>query len=406
MQWKPIIEDHVFKSAITDKLNSISNVIIEQIDKFPNPGLLDGKAGISIFFSYLDKYTNTDNYSDIINDLIIDSFSSINNGFNFPSYCSGISGILWTIDHLKTEGVIEADDYCDELIPFIEERMLAFAAEANFDYLHGAIGIGLYLLNCTTETNFPRIQQLIDLLEEKGIKENNTIKWVSILNRETQQNVYNLSLSHGMSSTIIFLNAVLKKYPGNKQVSTLSAHTINYLLSQKDDRRENQSSRFPSHVDIDTLTAHTGDRLAWCYGDLGNAIALYNAGIVFHKKELIDEAVQVMIHASKQTDLNKNFVKDAGVCHGTAGIAHIFNRFYQATGDETFRRSAVYWIEKTLEMAVFKDGLAGYKTHRNGEKSNWINEISLLEGVAGIGLVLLSTISPDEPRWDKCLLLS
>ena len=35
-----------------------------------------------------------------------------------------------------------------------------------------------------------------------------------------------------------------------------------------------------------------------------------------------------------------------------------------------------------------------------------MNEYNLLDGIAGIGLSLISAISSIEPQWDECLLLS
>lgn len=72
---------------------------------------------------------------------------------------------------------------------------------------------------------------------------------------------------------------------------------------------------------------------------------------------------------------------------------------------EECKEAAEYWIEKTLEMARFEDGAAGYKTW-HGNDNGFEKEYGLLEGISGIGLVLLSYISDTEPVWDECLLLS
>ena len=66
---------------------------------------------------------------------------------------------------------------------------------------------------------------------------------------------------------------------------------------------------------------------------------------------------------------------------------------------------AAYWIGRTLSMAKFEDGLAGYKTWQGAERG-FRNEYGLLEGIAGIRLVLLAYLSDEEPTWDECLLLS
>lgn len=111
-----------------------------------------------------------------------------------------------------------------------------------------------------------------------------------------------------------------------------------------------------------------------------------------------------MLHASQRKDFEKNGIVDAGICHGTAGIAHIFNRFFFETKMPIFKDTANYWIKETLKMATHDDGLAGYKSFYS--EKEWVKEYGLLEGVAGIGLALLSHISDEEPTWDRCLLLS
>jgi hypothetical protein len=69
-----------------------------------------------------------------------------------------------------------------------------------------------------------------------------------------------------------------------------------------------------------------------------------------------------------------------------------------------FKNAADYWMNETLKMAKFEDGLAGYKVWY-GEQG-WLNEYCLLEGIAGIGLALMTYYYEVEPIWDECLLLS
>ncbi|SRR6266536_3468501 len=60
-------------------------------------------------------------------------------------------------------------------------------------------------------------------------------------------------------------------------------------------------------------------------------------------------------------------VKDAGLCHGAAGLGHIFNRLFQATGEEVFREAARYWFERTLEMKRTGQGIAGFSVFMRDE---------------------------------------
>ena len=64
-------------------------------------------------------------------------------------------------------------------------------------------------------------------------------------------------------------------------------------------------------------------------------------------------------------------------------------------------------FEKTLEFANFEDGLAGYKKYVG--KSDFENKYGLLEGIPGIGVVLMGFLSSYESnnnKWDNCFLLS
>lgn len=88
-------------------------------------------------------------------------------------------------------------------------------------------------------------------------------------------------------------------------------------------------------------------------------------------------------------------VRDVCLCHGTAGIAMMFAHMYRETSDVLFKNTRDYWIDRTLGMARHPDGPAGYKQftmRKEDELVKWEDSYPLLEGVAGIGLMLLSVL--------------
>src|SRR6185436_19195440 len=101
-------------------------------------------------------------------------------------------------------------------------------------------------------------------------------------------------------------------------------------------------------------------------------------------------------------------VRDPGVCHGAAGLAHLFNRFWQASGEEVFAEAARFWIGRTLELRVPGAEIAGFRAWHAQPvpQGEWIAEPGFLEGATGIGLVLLAAVSTVEPEWDRILLVS
>jgi hypothetical protein len=98
-------------------------------------------------------------------------------------------------------------------------------------------------------------------------------------------------------------------------------------------------------------------------------------------------------------------VVDAPLCHGAAGLGHLYNRIFQATGDRRFLDAALRWVESALEMKRDGEGIGGYQTWRPGE-GGWTSDRSLLAGATGVALALLAAATPVEPSWDRLLLAS
>ena len=96
-------------------------------------------------------------------------------------------------------------------------------------------------------------------------------------------------------------------------------------------------------------------------------------------------------------------VTDAGVCHGAAGLALIWLRFYRATGETCFAEAARRWYLHTLDFHTPGQGVAGY---RSRNIHGWNDDPSLLTGACGVGLVLQAGLSTVEPAWDRLLLAS
>jgi hypothetical protein len=96
-------------------------------------------------------------------------------------------------------------------------------------------------------------------------------------------------------------------------------------------------------------------------------------------------------------------VRDVCFCHGSAGLAHIFNRFYQATGEEVFSNAAVYWLERTLQFRKPGTGAAGYSVWTANDQMDIVSmgRSGIIEGISGVGLVLLAATTGEEPCWDR-----
>jgi lantibiotic modifying enzyme len=161
---------------------------------------------------------------------------------------------------------------------------------------------------------------------------------------------------------------------------------------------------FPDLADHPVVIQRT---TGWCGGDLGISIALYNSATVLANSYFASEAVEIALAeaALQVVDIEHHNQRNYNLCHGAAGRAHIFNRFYQYTGNPAFKKAALYWFGHLLELAE-PDG-AGCKYLLDEPLDGGPKAVhGFLMGTAGLGLALIAATTSMEPRWDELLLAS
>ena len=373
-----------------------------------NCGLLNGYFSLSFFYAYANK---TDNIylQDEMNNSIQNAIELFSDKTTTHTFCDGLAGSCWGLSHLVKKNKIDAN--LDELLCDIENHLETTSShdfQVNyFDFLHGGLGACIYFLDRLPNKKAELyLIQTVKLLNEKANRTSDGAWWENTyikLNDDSTSIECNCGLSHGMPSIIWFLSKCYTCNIEREKCLDLLNDSVNWLIKKKS-INNNYKSIYP--IAIGNGLPLLGTRLAWCYGDLGIATTIWQAGIALNNNDWKQEAIDIMLHSAKRRDLKENGVLDAGICHGTAGIAHIFNRFYKETGLKEFDEARWYWINETLNMATHKDGLAGYKAWQ--AEKGWQNEYGLLEGVSGIGLVLLGFLTDDveDLSWDRCLLLS
>ncbi|RZF60234.1 lanthionine synthetase C family protein [Sphingobacterium corticibacterium] len=405
-KWEPLLEGN------QKQLDTIIGTL-EKEKLHKNHSLLgEGNTGAALLFYHYGRYIGKEKYIEKASSIILDNFDMYHsNDPSTYSLCNGMAGFRWAVNHLIDAGFIDGD--ADEL--FSDDDALLYAVmekdigESRYDYLHNAIGIGLYFMKRRTARSAGYIAALVEGLAKAAIADQDGLKWLSMFNLqegEGKKAVYNLSLSHGMTSIISFLGKVYQMGIAQENVNDLLSRTVSYMLSHKLSVPDETGSFFPSMISAEDDHPVYGGRLAWCYGDLGLAYILLQVSGIVGNQEWEEIAMSVLLQSTTRKNALKERVVDAGFCHGSAGIAHIYNRLYQYTGNPVFKESALHWLDDMLRKAVFPDGPAGYKAWYPQSYGGWKSEFGLLQGISGIGLVLLAAISDVEPVWDECFLLS
>jgi lantibiotic modifying enzyme len=401
---RTIDTQHQLKDRLQSKVEEIANILNNSVVDDNYLGVLAGVSGKALFMFYYSLYTGNSKYADIGEQALTRALEIINNNYPYHNYCNGISGFAWTCEHLAQQGFIESKDitFLDELKPYLFSSMEYDFAKGNYDFLYGGLGVGFYFM--THKDNHKEINRLLECLEQTSEKmPDGCWKWKSILDSKSQRIGYNISLSHGMSSIVACMSKLYRQNSELSKAKEILSGAVKYIILQQIPQL--QVSYFPNYSLENEDPIRAQSRLAWCYGDLGISQALLQASIALDDAQLQHLAAEVLHFSCARKELKTSFVTDAGLCHGTSGIAQIFQRAYYATNDLIFYDTANYWLEKTLEMAKFDDGLAGFKKWAGNDKQ-WIACDSLLEGITGIGLCILSALDNKLLPWDECLLLS
>ncbi|GAA4275170.1 lanthionine synthetase C family protein [Aquimarina gracilis] len=399
------------RSLLEKKLKEIYDILKDIDVQNEHHGVLAGISGISLFQFYYSKLIEEEEPADHGVDLITKTIQGINEGYTFPTFCTGIAGAGWVIELLNEEEFIDIDN--DELLEDLDEFLFRSMKEnmkdGNYDFLHGAIGYGYYFLKRYRNTVSADLKNrykeylsyLISALKDTSESSDQGTYWKTTLSKEDDLIGVNLSLSHGLSSIVNFLSRVYAYEDFKNEVRDLLVDTVRYIRNQKNDDL-GLASLYPSWIH-EGMEKNSKSRLAWCYGDLGIGLSLWQAGKALDNTAYKEEAVKTIKHATKRKDLVEAGIKDAGLCHGSFGIAAIFDRMHKETEDPVFKETADYWMQQALKMDKHQ-GNAGYLQWR-GDLEEWKEESNVLEGIAGIGLVLISFLATFDTKWDECLMI-
>lgn len=357
-----------------------------------------------------------------------------NSAFDYPGLFGGLTGLGWTVEHIcpllaklsvrddaaDSEGIPiedESEDEDEDLNADIDVAVLRKVDNTNYstdyDLISGLVGFGTYFLErLPRERAVDGVKAVFEQLNKLAIRGNEGITWhtspdlLPDWQRELSPNgYYNLGVAHGIPGVIHFLSEVAAtNIVGWDRSQLLLEGAVDWLIAQQ--RPRNSLSRFSSWVVPGRESTDT--RLGWCYGDLGILAVLLQvtrrvgrSDWRLFTQELLDHC---LAWPSEQSGIG-----DAILCHGAAGVAHIFNRIYQAEGDCRCLNAALLWYERALEMRRPGTGVGGFLTLTRPNPSGsivWEASPSFLDGAIGVALAFLAALTPVEPGWDRMLLLS
>jgi hypothetical protein len=325
-----------------------------------------------------------------------------------PALFGGAARIAFAVGHLSAGE--DADTAC-EMIEQSLGRFLERPTEV-YDLISGFVGIAVPVLQRIADgkasaSSEPVARAILEHLERLARPMPTGLTWhtppalLPKWQRDLAPTGYiNLGLAHGIPGIVAILARYLTAGIEVERVRTLLDGAVAYLISVAE---PTPGSRYPAWLLERRPETAALSRVAWCYGDLGVAVALLSAATATGRADWRAEALG-LAHGMAARPFESSHVVDAGLCHGAAGVAHLFNRLSQATGDAELARAADTWFARTIAMRR-PEPIAGFPRCLPVEGTmTWEPSADLLTGACGVALALHAAISPVEPGWDRLLL--
>jgi hypothetical protein len=416
MPWQLLLQD-----ALKDRALESAQAIVDDLARLSptpasDPSLASGTAGLALLYDYLAQTQGAPDHAATAVRLLQQATAAVADKPASASLYGGLAGVGWALAHLR--GRLPGLDGEDDLVA-IDEVLLDHLGQSpwrdDYDLISGLVGFGVYALE-----RLPRpaaaacLGRVLDCLAETAEHSVEGFTWKTSPARIHPEDrgmfprgYYNLGLAHGAPGVIALLGqvcaAVSPRAPrgsgeGRERAHALQEGAVGWLLARQG------TDGFAAWLE----PGKGADRpapLGWCYGDPGVAAALLGAARCVGEPDWEREARAIARRAARRPP-DESGVVDAGLCHGAAGLGHLFNRMYQATGEPELGAAARSWFERALAMRRPGCGIGGYQACLPGPggAKTWVTDPGLLTGAAGIALALLAAATPIEPVWDRVLL--
>jgi lantibiotic biosynthesis protein len=413
--WRPILSGTAAQQALqaVDAIaESIASITASPGERDPSLGR--GQAGLALLYAWLSRTRRMPQADVLARQCLDEAIEAASTQAMNVSLYGGFTGIAWAAelgDRLLDPDAEDRNEAVDDALLRLVSRADRWSAP--YDLVVGLTGLGVYALQ-----RYPRpaatecLRRVVERLQECARHDEHGLYWWTSpaeIDEESQKQYpsgrVDLGVAHGVAGAIALLGSVCGAGVERATTRPLLEGAVRWLLAHS--LPTEAGPTFPVWVapGLQPWPA----RCAWCYGDPGIAATLLMAARGVGDADWEQAAVALACRAAERP-ASETGVVNANFCHGAAGLAHLYNRMYQATGERALGRAAVYWLERTLGFYRLARDAGGSWVQGNWdparrERWTWTG-VELVDGAAGVALVLLAAATSVEPAWDRMFLVS
>jgi hypothetical protein len=381
------------------------------------PGLAGGWSGLAILFEHADRCYPGDGWASEAQEALgWAARSAAAAPDRLPAgLAAGWAGIAFASMYLARGGE-RYQDWRGELRPHLARSGIAAATAvrarrggwpfAEFDHISGLAGLIAGLLG---DDFREALAPVAGALVAGTVLEPGRLPWGTASAQIPDQalgarypgGLVNLGLAHGLGGVV----AALALAVGDDAAGENGEHALEVAATALASavRWVDGLPTLPHVQALGAATRPEGPgRTAWCYGPPGAARALALAGAVLDRPALAGLAADLVV-AGLARPASVAGLDTPTFCHGIAGVLQITARMAAETGDPRLCALVPQLCARLLE-AFDPESVLGFGAL--GPRGTQPDVPGLLDGAAGVALVLLSMANEPEPGWDRAFLLS
>jgi hypothetical protein len=427
-QWRPLLAGTEQERAL-QTVRDIADGLLAWQQTAGRPGgaagLANGAAGLAVAFAYLAEGLDGAGHEATARCLLQEAIATAEQASMLPSLYAGLSGIGWAAAHLNTRlHWPDLEATLAEIDETVCDHVRQPVWQEDYHLAGGLAGLGVYALerlataagdrqSGRTDLNpfYPVdcLKRVVGHLLATAERQPEGATWwrgperLSLHGlKKMPDGAYDLGLGEGVSGAIALLARACAAGVAVEQARPLLHDATRWVLAQE--APDGPPEGFPYCI-RPNRPQRNWTRSSWCYGDPGVAVALLGAARSVGEPAWEERALAAALRATTRPP-DRTRVFDAGLCVGAAGLGHLFNRLFQATGEPRLAERSRFWFGRALDMRRPGRGIAGFAAfiHDDNDEETWVNDPGILQGAAGIALALLAAATPLEPAWDRMML--
>jgi lantibiotic modifying enzyme len=383
----------------TGKIKEICETVTTHHEQLTSFGFSRGYLGISVFNYLYAQHSGDKSYLNKAR-LSFDQACDMIDGDPDKSYPQDFAELGVVVHYLYEAEVIDLEPniFLSDIDTILLRKMRYELSQRNIGgFVNGALGYGLYFLQrCRYdyEQFQPIVAELVQGILQCAIHVESGCYWASHLT--PQKEATYLSMPHGSAAILLFLaKAVEMNLFSAGPLSDITHKAIAYIKAHE---AHGQHYHF-----IDIVQEPNKSRLALCYGDMGIGYMLLRAGTAFRNEVWRQEGLVLLRNCAARKSQPETGVLDASILFGATGLALMFDRIGQITGETLMTDAAEFWYNEILKYGHAEGGYAGFKAAYNQWHTH--TNLAFSEGIIGIGCGLIKSLNPGKVNFDDLIWL-